>query len=171
MNENQLTGNSKSAIDFLGKEWKYDCMGCAIAKHALIPPGGLIYEDKNFTLQQDPEIPIKGFLIINIKRHVHSITELSEEERNALGQLLTTAVNALKNLNITNEVTIIQEERSKHYHVWIFPTHSWMEEKIGKGVFHLKEMCEYAKKNASDEEKMEIVETVEKLKKEFKNSY
>ena len=31
MNDNNFAGNSKKAIDFLGNEWTYDCMGCAIA--------------------------------------------------------------------------------------------------------------------------------------------
>lgn len=31
MNDNNFAGNSRTAVDFLGKEWKYDCMGCAIS--------------------------------------------------------------------------------------------------------------------------------------------
>ena len=30
MIDNNLIGNSKTAIDFLGNEWHYDCMGCNI---------------------------------------------------------------------------------------------------------------------------------------------
>lgn len=31
MNDNNFAGNSRYAIDFLGNEWKYECMGCAIS--------------------------------------------------------------------------------------------------------------------------------------------
>lgn len=30
MNDKNFAGNSRSAIDFLGNEWTYECMGCAI---------------------------------------------------------------------------------------------------------------------------------------------
>ena len=33
----------------------------------IIPPGGIIYEDGLFFLAGDPEIPLKGFLIVNVK--------------------------------------------------------------------------------------------------------
>ena len=42
MNDNNLIGNSKVAIDFLGNEWHYDCMGCAIARGDIKIPGGTI---------------------------------------------------------------------------------------------------------------------------------
>ena len=32
-------------IDILGKEIEFECMGCDIANHKLIPPGGYVYED------------------------------------------------------------------------------------------------------------------------------
>lgn len=32
-------------IDIFGKEIEFECMGCDIANHKLIPPGGYVYED------------------------------------------------------------------------------------------------------------------------------
>ena len=100
MNGINFAGNSRSAIDFLGNKWNYDCMGCAISRGDIKIPGGIIYEGKHTLLGADPEIPISRFLIVNTKRHVNSFSELNKEER------------------------------SKHLHIWIFPTHSWMIEKF-----------------------------------------
>ena len=57
-----------------------DCLGCALGDKSLIPPGGIIAETEHFILHQDPLVPIKGFLVINSKRHVQSIAELTEAE-------------------------------------------------------------------------------------------
>ena len=35
----------EKAIDIFGKEIEFDCMGCDIASHKLVPPGGYIYEN------------------------------------------------------------------------------------------------------------------------------
>ena len=31
MKDENFAGNSKTAIDFLGNKWNYECMGCAIS--------------------------------------------------------------------------------------------------------------------------------------------
>ena len=48
--------------DFLGHEWTYDCMGCAIADGSMLPPGGFIKQTEHFVVHQDPLIPLPGFL-------------------------------------------------------------------------------------------------------------
>ena len=65
------------AIDITGRAVDFKCMSCDIAEHKLIPPGGMIYEDALCTLAGDVEVPIKGFIILAPKRHVISITELT----------------------------------------------------------------------------------------------
>lgn len=66
MNEN-LIGNSREMTDFLGNHYQFECLGCDITSKKIIPPGGIIYEDGLFFLAGDPEIPLKGFLIVNVK--------------------------------------------------------------------------------------------------------
>ena len=83
MNEN-LIGNSREMTDFLGNHYQFECLGCDITSKKIIPPGGIIYEDGLFFLAGDPEIPLKGFLIVNVKKHINSITELSIEEQHRL---------------------------------------------------------------------------------------
>lgn len=167
MNDNNFAGNSKKATDFLGNEWTYDCMGCSIARGEIKIPGGIIYEGNYTILASDPEIPIPGFLIVNIKRHINSFSELSKEERNEVGNVITYAEKALKELNIVNEVTLVQEERSKHLHIWIFPNYNWMTEKFGKGITYLREISEYAQRTVNDEKIKEVLDVSQKVRKYF----
>lgn len=159
--------NSKSMIDILGKEWEYDCMGCAIAKHEIIPPGGFIYESDNFIISQDPEIPIKGFIIISTKVHINSFTQLNGSMKLELMDLLSDVIKNLKELGVTEEVTIVQEERSKHFHIWVFPHHEWMDNRFERGVSSLREISKYAKENITEKDIEEILEIVAKLREKF----
>ena len=114
--------------DFLGKKWKVKCMGCGIAKKVVNPPFGLIYESKNFVIHQDPLIPLSGFIIIASKNHISSISEMNILDYEELSSLIYQTRKSLQSLRGILNVTIIQEERSPHFHLWMFP---WYEEMIG----------------------------------------
>ncbi len=168
MNDNNFVGNSKSAIDFLGNKWEYNCMGCAISRGDIKIPGGIIYEGTYTILGADPEIPIPGFLIVNVKKHINSFSELDKEARIEIGNVIAYAEKALKELKIVQEVTLVQEERSKHLHIWIFPNYEWMTEKFGKGITYLREISEYAQKNSNEDNIKNVLNVVEKIKQYFK---
>jgi diadenosine tetraphosphate (Ap4A) HIT family hydrolase len=82
--------------DILGKEWNCKCIGCSIGNGEIKPPGEIIMNTDNFVLHQDPEIPIKAFLIIASKKHIKSISELTFEESQELFDLVYKARMALK---------------------------------------------------------------------------
>ena len=68
--------------DYTNKEVKYEgCPGCAFAKHEFELPCGIAYENERFTLAQDWELPIEGFMIVSPKRHIEKLSELSRDER------------------------------------------------------------------------------------------
>ena len=140
------------------------CTGCMVANGEV---GKIIYETENFVLNQDPEIPLKGFLIISSKKHVNSLIDFSEKENEELSKLLFKARKALKDFNICSEVTIVQEDRSSHFHIWLFPYYDWMKEKFGKGVTYLREICSYVKENSTEDDVKEVLEVIEELKKYF----
>ena len=142
------------------------CIGCKIANEE---SNFIIYETENFVLLQDPEVQLKGFLIVQAKKHVNSLINFNEEEQIELIKLTNKARLALKELNICQEVTIVQEERSKHFHIWLFPYYEWMQEKFGKGIKYLRDINEYVINNSTEEDKKELLEVVEKLKKYFNN--
>lgn len=163
--------NLKATVDFLGNEWKYNCMGCAIAKGEIEIPGGIIYNGKYVLLGADPEIPIPGFLIVNVKRHINSFSELSKEERNEIGNIISYAEKALKEVENIKEITLVQEERSEHFHIWVFPSYSWMTEKFGKGITYLREISKYAKENASENDIKEVLKVAYRVREYFRENY
>lgn len=171
MNDDKLSGLTRSCIDILGKEWNYECMGCSISNKEIIPPGDIVYEGKHCILASDPEIPIPGFLIINSKRHVKSFSEFEKDERHEIVDVLYNAEKALKKLNICNEFTIVQEERSRHLHVWIFPNYDWMNKKFGKGITYLREISAYAQDNSDDDNIRKVLKVVEDVRNIFNELY
>ena len=142
------------------------CIGCKIANEE---SNFIICKTENFVLLQDPEVPLKGFLIVQAKKHVNSLIDFNEEQQIELIKLTNKARLALKELNICQEVTIVQEERSKHFHIWLFPNYDWMQEKFGKGIKYLRDINEYVIQNVTEEDKKEVLEVVQKLKKYFNN--
>ncbi len=169
MSKDNFVGDEKSAVDFLGNRYEFDCYGCAIVSGYMKVPGGIIYEGKHCILAADPEVPVPGFLIVNTKRHLTSISEMTLEERHELIDIVHHAEKAIKSLNISNEITIVQEERSSHLHVWIFPHQDWMNKKYGKGIPYLRTIFADVKENATKEDIKEVLDKLELIKNYFKD--
>jgi diadenosine tetraphosphate (Ap4A) HIT family hydrolase len=115
--------------DFLGREWTYDCMGCAIANGSMQVPGGLIRQTEHFCVHQDPLIPLPGFLVIGARRHICSLAEMSAGEYHEFAALLRATQSAIHAAISIEGLTIVQEEHSVHFHLWFFP---WTAEIIAK---------------------------------------
>jgi len=155
------------AINIFGEEIEFNCMGCDIAEHKLTPPGGYVYEDDFINVSADPEIPIKGFMVLGINKHIKSINDMTNYERNSIISVLNKTVEIIKKVNISKEVLIIQEERSSHFHIWIVPISDWMK-KFGNSVVNIKEIINYSKENFNEEQKKELLKAIEDIKNEFK---
>ena len=154
------------AIDILGKEIEFDCMGCDIANHKLIPPGGYVYDDDFINVSADPEIPIPGFMVLSISKHVKSMNELSKEERFNIIEILNKTIEIIKKAQIAKEVLIIQEEKAKHFHIWIVPIHEWMN-KYGSNVRNIREIIQQSKEIFNEEEKEKLFLAIEQIRREF----
>lgn len=165
--DENLIGNSRYMIDFLGNEYYYECAGCDISNKIITPPGGIIYEDDSFIVGSDPDIPLEGFLVVTAKRHINSITDLKKEEQYKLMDIVNKSISVLKKLNVTKKVIVLQEERSKHFHMWIFPNNDWMVKKFGQGASYIRDICDYMKENASDEYIEQVLETIKKIKENY----
>jgi diadenosine tetraphosphate (Ap4A) HIT family hydrolase len=143
-----------------------ECVGCAIAAKVIEPPGSLILETKNFVLHQDPVIPIKGFLIIASKKHISSIAQLSFEEARELFDLVYRARIAMSCIPGIQNVTIIQEERSSHLHIWLFPRYEWMNRQFDNSLTSVREITKLARKeHQTDENNKEVLAAVELIKR------
>jgi diadenosine tetraphosphate (Ap4A) HIT family hydrolase len=151
--------------DFMNNEWKPECIACEIGKGNIIPPGGIIKETENFFIQQDLEIPLKGFLIIASKKHLKSITQLTLDEVTELANLLYKSRLALSEISDINEVVIIQEERSNHFHVWLFPKYNWMDELFENSLTDIRKIMQYVKLNMKNEKNIkEVLSTADFLR-------
>ena len=153
-------------IDILEKEIEFECMGCDIANHKLIPPGGYVYEDDFINVSAYTEIPITGFKILSTNKHIKSLTEMSEIERINIMKILNKTISAIKKANIAKEVLLIQQEKSNHFHIWIVPIHNWMS-KFGKDVKNIKEIIDYSKQNFNYSEKKKLLQAIEDIKIAF----
>lgn len=156
----------KKFIDILGNEIEFECLGCEIANHTLIPPGGYVYEDDFINVSADPEIPIKGFMVLGINKHIKSINDMSNNERTHIMDILNKTIDAIKKANIANEVLVVQEERSDHFHIWIVPILDWMKE-FGNSVVNIKEIISFSKENFDNQKKCELLNAIEDIKIEF----
>ena len=88
-------------IDLTGKEQELNgCMGCEVACGNLVPFGGVLYQDEQFVITQDVELPINGFIIISTVRHIEKFTELTDDERMNLTNLINKTLKERSNNNI-----------------------------------------------------------------------
>ena len=114
--------------NYANEEISYNgCPGCAYSKHEFELPCGMAYENDNFTLSQDWELPIEGFLIVSPKRHIEKLSELTDDERNEMFDIVNKTIKILRENSVCDRFEIIFEEKeNRHLHVWIMPRHKWM---------------------------------------------
>ena len=158
-------------INYANKEIKFSgCPGCAYANHEFELPCGMAYENANFTLSQDWELPIEGFLIVSPKRHVEKLSELSNDERNEMFDIVNKTIKILRENNICDRFEIIFEEKeNRHLHVWIMPRHIWMIELTGDIIENIGIILEYAKNNFRKDEVYKQIDNITKIVKDNLN--
>jgi len=151
--------------DLSGNDFAIDCIGCALVDKKIIPIGGIIKETENFILHHDPEVPIKGFMIIASKQHVKSITDFSKSQAIEFFELCYEARTALLTFEDIIECVLLQEERSGHFHFWIFPKYEWMNDLYENSLSSVRPIMKYAEKNMMNKENTDSIhECVEQLK-------
>ena len=137
------------------------CPGCAYGKHDFILPCGMAYENERFTLSQDWELPIEGFLVVSPKRCVEKFADLTEEERIEIFDITHKAINILRENKVCDRFNIVFEEKeNRHFHIWIMPRHKWMEEIVGDIIDHIGTIFDYAKNNFRNEETYKRIEEI-----------
>ena len=140
-------------INYANEIVKYEgCPGCAYANHEFKLPCGMAYEDELFTLSQDWELPIEGFMVLSPKRCIEFFSELTEEERIKSFDLINKTINILKENNICDRFNVIFEEKEgRHFHIWIMPRHKWMSDMFEDITDNIGEIFAYAKSNFHDQ--------------------
>ncbi len=155
--------------DILQQTWRIDCLGCAIATASVVPPGGMIAEKRSCYVHQDPEVPLVGFLVLGTKRHVQSLAELTEKEYCDMTALLFESRKALRLFPDIQSITLVQEERSAHFHLWLFPWYQWMlEHDETNSLSHIRPIMAALKQHPPcSHDLQQILAGVEKLRTEM----
>lgn len=158
----------KKILNWLGQEMEFEGnLSSAIANHEITNfPGSYVYEDELFNIATDPEIPIKGYMILAINKPIRTITDLTKDERNKLVDLSNRLLETMHNCGF-EKVRIYQDESSSGYlHINFIPRHEWMNQ------FHVNfgNMGIYAKEvlNVSDDYRKELLNCIDKIKENFK---
>ncbi len=145
------------------------CPGCAYGKHEFSLPCGMAYENERFTLSQDWELPIEGFMVVSPKRCVEKFDELTDTERIEIFDITHKTIKILRKNNICDRFNIVFEEKeNRHFHIWIMPRHKWMEELVGDIIDNIGVIFKYAKENFRNENTyQQIQEITNIIKKEL----
>lgn len=158
-------------LNYANEEIKYNgCPGCAYANHEFELPCGIIFENDNFNLSQDWELPIEGFLVIEPKRHIEKLEEFTKSERDEMFDIVNKAIIIMRENKICDRFDIIfEEKRNRHFHLWIMPRHSWMEELSKDIVNNIGTIFEYAKNNFRNKEIYDKIASISLLMKNEMN--
>jgi len=96
------------------------------------------------------------------------MAELSQAEAQELFELVYRSRLAQMRLGDIREVTLIQEERSEHFHLWLLPRDAWMVRRFENSLSTIRDMLSYAKENRKTPESVqEILASVALLRKEI----
>ena len=158
----------KRIVNWLGQTMEFEGdLSSAIAKHEITNfPGEYIYEDDLFNVSTDPEIPINGYMVLGISKKTLTITDLTKEERNRLTDLSNRLLESMHKSGFEKVMIYQDESSSGNLHINFIPRHEWTYK------FHANfgEMGIYAKNNLniSDEYRKEMLESIRRIKKNFK---
>ena len=148
------------------------CPGCAYANYEFSLPCGLAYDDENFIISQDWELPIEGFMILSPKRHVENLSELTKNEKNMMIDLIDKTIRIMKDNDICDKFDVIFEEKeNRHFHVWILPRHKWMSEMFSDVTGNLLALFNYAKNNFHNEETYKKIKSITEIIKTNMKGY
>lgn len=159
-----LQGDEVAVTNFMNEEMIFEgCKSCAIGNHTITNlPAGYLYEDDFINVTIDPEIPIRGFIVIGIRKHISSTTMLTREERIQIEEITNKVKVALEKLGAKN-ILLFEDGFSEHYRRWIIPSDDWMFQ-FGRGK-NLKQITTYARKNMTIEQKKSFLLFAEQMKK------
>ncbi|MBI6864876.1 HIT family protein [Lysinibacillus fusiformis] len=153
-----------------GENVYVDCLSCAIISGQIEPNGGVLIKTDYFHAHQDIAYPIKGFVIVASKRHIHCLDELNNDEKLDYIHLLTKIRQAQREvLGIAYVYYFYNEDTTHHFHIWMVPRYEWMNA-FGRSVESLRPVLLHARKNMNNEEhEKEVRDSIKLLRDSIKN--
>lgn len=102
-----------------------NCFICRKHQGEVTVPGGCIYEDEWVYvghIGSNEDSIYLGYLIVDLKRHVPGLGDMTEEESRTVGSVLNRVGAALKNvLNAEHIYCFVQGDAFPHFHVHVIP--------------------------------------------------
>jgi diadenosine tetraphosphate (Ap4A) HIT family hydrolase len=157
----EITGSISAAVE---------CIACSIQRGEVGSFEGIVTQSDHFSLEQDLEVPIPGFLVLVSRRHFYCIDELTEAEQADCMAMLIKARKALREVLGVRHIHLVLEENTKnsHFHLWLVPRYEWVDEKFGNRIDSVKPAMDYAKAEFSDGvSKQNLHKSVEALRSYF----
>jgi diadenosine tetraphosphate (Ap4A) HIT family hydrolase len=104
------------------------CSACAEIEGVVAAPGGVIHDDGLWFVSHHTGIYTDpGELIVKLRRHCESLSELTDAEAGALGPILHSAVRALEEVVKAERIYAVSfNERVRHVHFLLLPRTSDM---------------------------------------------
>ena len=155
-------------MSFYGTIYSEGCPGCNRVEPQ---PDGLsiIFENDYFRVHQDYALPIPGMMVIESKRHVSRIYEFTPNELNSFSITLQMTREAMRLAGI-EEATLVQEEKSSHFHAWWLPILPWMKDITNGKLRNIQEIFDHAKEVTTLPPITEVEEVVKKIKEYFEKN-
>jgi len=101
------------------------CLCCDVVQGRKESPGGAIFDDPLWLLTHEVTRALRGWLILQPKRHVEHLAELSGEEAASLGPLTQKASFAImRALGAERVYAVSIGEGVQHVHVWLVPRYA-----------------------------------------------
>lgn len=104
-----------------------DCFICRKHRGEIVLPGGAIYEDDQFYIghifdAREPDTAYLGYLMIEPKRHIAGLAELTDAEAQAIGLLVSRASRALKACEgAVHMYAFVLGDNVPHLHIHVVP--------------------------------------------------
>ena len=128
-----------------------DCLSCNVRDGKVKTPGGMFFENEFITITHSiPPAQCKGFLIVQSKRHVEHLAELTEEEALEIARGIMRASKSLEKVLTPEKIyTCSFGETVKHVHFYVIPR---SKEMPASGVRVLSEIIKEGKWKCSEKE-------------------
>lgn len=117
--ERDATGSAPDSVE----PARPRCPACAEIAGETYAPGGVIFENGNwFVSHHTGPYTDPGELIVKTRRHCESLAELTREERESLGTVLGSAVQAIEQVVKAERIYAVSfNERLRHVHFLLLP--------------------------------------------------
>ena len=117
------------------------CIACDVVSGRIVPPGGILLDDGLWVLSHSVSpVLLRGWLILEPRRHVEHLAELTEAEAAALGPMIGRVSSAvMRALQAEKVYACSFGEVVRHVHWYLIPRYADMP---ADGVAVLNEMFE-----------------------------